>query len=266
LRGARARYLWGMKHALDRRRTLALFSGALLMPAACTENPNTGRPQLALVSDEMLAQMAQSAWADIRRQTPVAQESALQRRLEAVGQRVVEASGAPAQDWEFVVFDSPEINAFVLPGGKVGFFRGLMDVAKDDASIAAVMGHEVGHVLARHAAERMTQQLAVQAGVTIASIALSEDLGQYADEAAAALGAGLIYGVVLPYSRKHEYEADALGVRAMAAADYPPTAALSFWQTMIARSADRPQPLEFLSTHPADGNRLAALEAEIAKL
>ncbi|MDX2233186.1 MAG: M48 family metallopeptidase [Hyphomonadaceae bacterium] len=255
-----------MTPPLDRRRLLALFAGTLAFPAACSENPATGRRQLALVSDEMLAQMAQTAWADILRQTPRAPDAGLQRRLEAIGARVVSAAGVAQGDWEFVVFDSPEINAFVLPGGKVGFFRGLMDLADDDAAIAAVMGHEVGHVSARHAAERMTQQLAVQAGMTVASIALSESLGQYADEAAAALGAGLIYGVVLPYSRTHEFEADRLGVRYMADADYPPTAALTFWQAMIARNADRPQPLEFLSTHPADEDRLAALQAEIAKL
>jgi predicted Zn-dependent protease len=251
---------------IDRRRILALFSGALAFPAACSENPVTGRAQLAFVSDDMLAQMAKSAWAEILRQTPVSPDRALQRRLASIGARVVEASGAPAQDWEFVVFDNPEVNAFVLPGGKVGFYRGLMDLAGDDASIAVIMGHEVGHVQARHAAERMSQQLAVRAGVTIASIALSGELGEYADDVAAALGAGLVYGVVLPYSRKHEFEADALGLRAMAQAGYPPVAALRFWQTMIARSADRPQPLEFLSTHPADDARLAALQAEIARL
>ncbi len=257
-----------MTSPLDRRRLLHLLAGGLAV-TACSENPATGRSQFAFVPDDVLAQMAQTAWADIQRQIPRADDPRLQRRLEQIGTRVVDRAGdqVPAQAWEFVVFDSPEINAFVLPGGKVGFFRGLIEATGgDDAAIAAVMGHEIGHVSARHAAERMSQQLAVQAGVQLAAIALAEDLGEFADDAAAALGAGLVYGVVLPYSRRHELEADRLGLRYMAAADYPPTAALNFWQTMIARNADRPRPLEFLSTHPADDERLAALKAEIALL
>lgn len=246
------------------RRTLikALAAGALLAPvAACSENPATGRRQFVIVSDETLAGMAAQTWAEILRSTPVSEDARLQARLRRVGARVAERSGLTGLDWEFVAFDSPEINAFVLPGGKVGFFRGLIDFAEDDGEIAAVMGHEIGHVAARHAAERVSQQLAVQIGVQAAAAALSENLGEFADEAAAALGAGLTYGVILPYSRRHELEADRLGVGFMEAASYAPAHALTFWRRMISESDARARPLAWLSTHPAPDDRLEALEA-----
>lgn len=250
------------------RRTLlaALASGAAL--AACSENPATGRSQFMLVTDEQLAQLSAQAWRDLKAQTPVSGDSAAQKRLEAIGRRVVDASGLTSLNWEFVLFDQPEINAFVLPGGKVGFFRGLFDLAGGDDEIAAVMGHENGHVVARHAAERLSQQLAVQAGVSVvaAILAGSEDIGAYADEIAGALGMGLVYGVVMPYSRKHEFEADGLGVKLMSRAAYDPNGATRFWKKMIATSEGRPKPLAWLSTHPADDARLVALEQEVRAL
>lgn len=240
----------------------ALAAGAALAPLqACSENPATGRRQFVIVSDEMLANLAAQTWAQVRAQTPVADDARLQARLRGIGARVAERAGLTGLDWEFVAFDSAEINAFVLPGGKVGFFRGLIDFAASDDEIAAVMGHEIGHVAARHAAERVSQQLAVQAGVQAAALALSEDLGDFADEAAAALGAGLTYGVILPYSRRHELEADRLGVDYMKAAGYAPGGAVSFWRRMLATSETRGAPLAWLSTHPAHEERLAALEA-----
>lgn len=251
------------------RRTLftALAAGAVIAVApGCSENAATGRSQLVLVSDEQLAQMSAGAWADVQAKTPRVEDPRIQRRLEQIGARVAEASGRTDMNWEFVAFDSPEINAFVLPGGKVGFFRGLMDLAGGDDEIAAVMGHEAGHVVARHAAERVSQQLAVQFGVNIAAVALQQDFGQWADEIAGALGMGLVYGVVLPYSRKHEYEADSIGVQLSAKSAYDPAGAPRFWRKMIDLSADKPKPLEWLSTHPADDARLEALNAEITKL
>lgn len=248
------------------RRNLLAGLGASALVVGCSENAATGRNQFLLVSDEQLAQLSAQAWADVKRQVPVSDDARAQARLAEIGRRIADASGQTALDWEFVLFDSPDINAFVLPGGKVGFFRGLFDLAAGDDEIAAVMGHEAGHVVARHAAERMSQQIAVQAGVTVASVLLAEDLGAFADEAAAALGMGLVYGVILPYSRQHELEADRLGVELMADAAYAPEGAPRFWRRMIEASAAGPKPLEWLSTHPADDTRLAALEAEIARL
>jgi predicted Zn-dependent protease len=253
---------------LNRRGLLSLLAagGALCLLPGCSENPSTGRGQLILVSDAQLAEISASAWQELKATTPVWRDRAAQARLEAIGARVADASGQTNLNWEFVAFDSPEINAFVLPGGKVGFFRGLMETAGDDAEIAAVMGHEAGHVVARHAAERFSQQMLLNAGVTVATIALSGELGQWADEAAAALGMGVMVGVLMPYSRDHELEADRLGVDLMAQAAYEPTAAVRFWTKMMQASAGREKPLELLSTHPSDGARMSALERHIAAL
>lgn len=242
-----------------------LAAGATALLAACSENPSTGRRQLVLASDEMLAELSAQAWRDALTKMPRAQDARLQRSLERIGTRVAGASDYADTAWEFVVFDSPQVNAFVLPGGKVGFYRGLMEFAQSEGEIAAVMGHEVGHVEARHAAERMSQQVLLSVGVAAASAVLSEEFGQHADDIAGALGMGVMYGVVLPYSRRHELEADALGVKLMREAAYDPADAVGFWERMVANAAGRPQPPAWLSTHPADDTRLLRLREAAAQ-
>lgn len=249
-----------------RRGLLGAMAGGLLL-AACSENAQIGRKQFAVVSDEDLAGMADQAWAELLETTPVSKDPALNARLSKVGDEVALASGRTDLDWEFTVFDRPEVNAFVLPNGKVAAFRGLMALAKDDDELAAVLGHEVGHILARHPAERVSQQLAVQLGVAAVQMVLSQ--GEYAEHAgqiAGALGMGATYGVLLPYSRDHELEADRVGVGLMAKAGYDPQGALSFFGKMAQTSADREQPPEVLSTHPADETRLAALRQVVAEM
>jgi predicted Zn-dependent protease len=247
------------------RRTLLGGLAAGFMVAACSENPATGRQQFMLVSDDQLAALGAQAWADLQAQTPLSRDAEAIARLERIGARVAEASGRTDLAWEFKVFDSAEVNAFVLPGGKVGFFKGLMDLAQSDDELAAVMGHEVGHVQARHAAERMSQELALQVGVQIAAVALSQEYGQNASAIAGALGMGAVYGVILPYSRQHEFEADELGVGFMAGADYAPQAAVTFWERMIqATGGGGGQIAALLSTHPASDERLERLRSVVA--
>jgi predicted Zn-dependent protease len=240
------------------RRNLIWLLGASAIVTACSENPATGRRQFMLVSDEALAGLGEQAWQDALGRWSGVSDAAMQRRLVNIGERVAAVSNIQNQNWEFVVFDSPEVNAFVLPGGKVGFFRGLMDLVTSDDEIAAVVGHEVAHVSARHAAERMSQQMALQLGLTVAAAALSQEYGENAEAIAGALGAGVMYGVILPYSRMHELEADALGVTLMRSADYDPQGALSFWRRMLNNGE---QAVEWLSTHPADSRRLESLSA-----
>lgn len=250
-----------MKRAL----LAALAATALL--AGCSENETTGRSQFAVVPDEALVQMADQAWADLRGQAPLSQDAAAQARLKRVGEKIVAASGRQDLAWEFVVLDRPEINAFVLPNGKVAAFKGLMDFAKDDDELAGVLGHEIGHILARHPAERVSQQLAVQVGVGVVQAVLADgEYAQHASQIAGALGTGAVYGVILPYSRGHELEADRLGVELAQRAGMDPAGAVRFFERMAQQGGSTPQAPEVLSTHPADGPRLEALREAVAAL
>jgi predicted Zn-dependent protease len=236
---------------------------AALGAAACTENAATGRRQLVLVDDAQLAGLADASWREMAAKFRPVADPAVQVRLSRIGRPLVEASGRTDLDWSFTVLDSPELNAFVLPNGRVGVFSGLMRLAGDDDELASVLGHEVGHIVARHPAERVSQELAVNAGVSIVQLLISGEAGQYADEIAGALGMGAVYGVLLPYSRNHELEADRIGVDLMREVGRDPRGAIRFWARMSAAAAGRPRPPEVISTHPADERRMAALEAAI---
>lgn len=238
--------------ALDRRWLLkgAAASAAAAALSACetTTNPETGREQFIIVDDAQLQQASLSAWDQMRQQTPTWRNAAAQRRLETVGRRVVQAAGRGNQNWEFVLFDSPQKNAFVLPGGQVGFYRGLYEISERDDWIATVLGHETGHVTGRHAAERYSRDYATQLGLQVVGSQVNSQL------AMAALGLGAQVGVSLPFSRSQEAEADILGIRYMQAAGYDPKQAIPFWQRMEEGGGQR-QP-EFLSTHPNPDNRI----------
>lgn len=230
----------------------------------CSENADTGRRQLAFIPDDQLAQLSDQSWEQIRAEIPVSADPVLNARLGRVGAPLTAAVGRDDLDWQFVVFDSPDLNAFVLPNGKVGFFRGLMELASDDDELASVMSHEAAHIIARHASERVSQQLAVQAGVTIAQVLLGGENGENAGLVAGALGLGATLGVLLPYSRDHELEADRIGVGLMRQVGMDPGGAIRFWEKMIAHPSRQGQPPETLATHPADDRRLAALREAVA--
>lgn len=254
------------KIALSRRQLHAMFSGVAvtaLLPSlsACVENEALGRRQLLLVSDADLATMAAQNWREVTAKERRARDSGLQRQLERVGGRVADAAGRRDLPWEFAVFENDVPNAWVMPGGKVGFHSGIFPLMRNEAQVATVMGHEMGHVVGRHAAERVSQQ--------IAGNAVAQVVGQMASGAAspetraligAALGVGVNYGLLLPYSRQHEFEADRLGLEFMSKAGYDPRDARSFWTNMSAASEGRQKPLEFMSTHPSDGARIAQIE------
>ncbi len=250
---------------LTRRGLLATLTAASL--AGCSENAATGRRQLVVVSDGQLAEMADASWRQIAAQAPPLRDAAVQARLARIGRPLARAADRPDLKWSFTVLDSPDLNAFVLPNGRVGFFKGLLDLARSDDEVGSVLGHEIGHILARHPAERVSHQLAAQAGVTLAQLVMSSgDNAQYADEVGAALGLGAQFGVILPYARSHELEADRVGVGLMRKAGMNPAAAVTFWERMAraARSQDRPP--EVLSTHPADGRRIEELKAVVANV
>lgn len=242
-------------------RTLAVATLASLL-AACTTVPGTGRSQLILLNASEEMQMGLQSFEQIKSQTPRSKDAARTRTVEEVGRRIaaVVAGDVPNAQWEFVLFASDDINAFALPGGKVGVYEGLMNVATTPDELAVVMGHEVAHVVARHGAERVSQQMAVG----IAGTALAVGVRNMSNEDQALIlglyGAGATLGVMLPYSRTHESEADELGLRYMAQAGYDPRAAVTFWRKMQ-RAKGNGGPPEFLSTHPSDDTRIRNLEA-----
>ena len=247
--------------------SVVAFAGPSL--SGCTTNEALGRQQLLLVSDAQLAQLAAQSWTQALRENRQTSDPALRRRVERVGDRVVVAAdqrfpqhNLTQQNWEFVVFDDETVNAWVMPGGKVGFHTGLLDIMENNDQIATVMGHEAGHVVGRHAAERYSQQMAAAGGLTLANVALAVGDVEQRNLIAGILGAGVTFGVILPYSRKHEYEADRLGADFMVGANYRANEAVRFWDTMTKRSGQRPA--EFMSTHPSDQNRIAAMQSYIS--
>jgi predicted Zn-dependent protease len=226
----------------------AAASAAALSLGACATNPETGRSQLILIDDAQLHQAALQAWAQQLQQERTWNNPTAQARLERVGQRIVSAAGRGNQQWEFRLFDSPQKNAFVLPANKVGFYRGLYEISDRDDYIATVLGHETGHVTGRHAAERYSRAAATQLGLQVAGTQINSQL------AMAALGLGAQVGLLLPFSREQEAEADILGLNYMQRAGYDPRQAIPFWQRMQASGGSRPP--EFLSTHPDPDNRI----------
>lgn len=236
----------------------------LLLGVACSSVEGTGRRQLRLVSDEQEARMGLDAWHEVLRGAHVVTGTPEARRVEDVGRRIAAASGEP-YDWEFRLIDDPSVNAFCLPGGKVAVYTGLLPVAQDDAGLAAVLGHEVAHATAHHGAERVSQELVAAGVLEVASVGLEGQQPLVREAVLKGLGLGAEVGALLPYSRLHEHEADAIGVRYMLRAGYDPRAAVLLWQRMAA--LERERPLELLSTHPdpaARAERIAGLIPAIA--
>ncbi|CAN0555812.1 unnamed protein product [Ectocarpus sp. 12 AP-2014] len=233
----------------------------LVLLTGCDETP-TGRSQLTLVPENMMAQMGEDAFAQLRRDQPVSGDAAINRQVQCVAQEIVTAAEAiyPATDlpeaWEVVVFEDPSPNAFALPGGRIGVHTGLLQVAETPDQLAAVVGHEVAHVLADHGNERLTQQLGIKAGMLVVGLLGEGDLGQ--QQLMQALGLGAQLGISLPFSRAHEEEADLMGLAIMAQAGFDPQQSVALWRNMAAAGGG--QPPEFLSTHPAHGSRIKALQ------
>lgn len=244
-----------------RQMMLGLLAGGAVGLVGCSTNPLTGRDQLMLVSDNDLATMSARTWQQVRREYDRGGTAAQRQAVQRVGRDMVDASGlGGARDWQFEVFEGPS-NAFVLPGGQVAIFTGILEDFDNDAQMAAVVGHEVGHVAARHSAERVSQQLLTSL-VVGGSAALLAGFGTdrtVTQVAIGALGAGATFGILLPYSRRHELEADRLGVEYMAQQGYDPREAREFWVDRIAER-EREAPSEFMSTHPSDQTRIGQIE------
>lgn len=255
------------KTELSRRDiALGLASGSLVLMTGCATNPTTGRSQMAFIPDSQLMSLSLSAWNEVKAKTPLSKNTNYKSRVSAVGARIASVAQIQNAQWEYEVFEDKAINAFVLPGGKVGVYSGLMDLVQNDDQLAVVLSHETGHVSGRHASERMSQGVVAQLGMVAASVgaqkipvsvAAQRDIVQ-------ALGLGVQYGIVLPFSRSQELEADIIGLRYMKNAGYDPRQSIALWQNMAAQAKSRPP--EFLSTHPSETTRIARLQDELRKM
>jgi predicted Zn-dependent protease len=238
----------------------AAIAAALLTPlVGCDTVPFTGREQLNVVDPATAAKLGEQAFAEVKAKSPISHDPAANAMVDRVAKRLAAASDLK-EDWEFIVIAEPQVvNAFALPGGKVAVYAGLLPVAQDDAGLATVLGHEIGHVMAHHAAERITRQQLIEAGTNLVTAALGGN-PQSQQTMGALLGAGVTFGLELPFSREQEYEADHIGLDLMARAGYDPRTAIAFWQRMQAHAGAGGTP-EFFSDHPSDANRIARLQA-----
>lgn len=224
----------------------------------CAYNETLGRNQLLIVDDSALTQQADAAWAETLRTQRVSTDAAANARIRRVGDKIVQAAGLTDRRWEYALFVSETPNAFVLPSGKIGVTTGLLGLVQNDDQLATVIGHEVGHVVARHAAERYSTSAAT--GLVLSGV--RGVAGDYGQAAGAIGGLGAQLGLLLPFSRNHELEADRLGVDYLQRAGYRPSQAVALWRLMAAqRQGSTP---EFASTHPSDASRIASLESYIA--
>ena len=225
---------------------------------ACAYNESLGRNQFLIVDDSALMQQSNAAWAETLRSQKVSTNAAQNERVRRVGGRMVQAAGLAGRQWDYAVFEDASPNAFVLPSGQIGVTTGLLKLVQNDDQLAAVLGHEVGHVVARHAAERYSTQSTT--GLVLGAV--QSRAGDYAQAVGALGGMGAQVGLLLPFSRSHELEADRLGVDYLAAAGYKPSESVALWRVMAQqRQSGTP---EFASTHPSDQTRIAALQQYIS--
>jgi len=245
--------------AVHRRLAVAtLLLLALAAPLGCETVPYTGRRQIQLVSPTEEAQMGAQSFQQIVGKATLSTDPQINAMVQRVGSRIAAVTDLDYQ-WEFrVIQDDKQANAFALPGGKVAVYTGMLPITRDETGLAAVLAHEIAHVLARHGGERLSQQMGVQT-VTQVLAGMASSNPATVQLVSAALGAGASVGVLLPWGRAQESEADHLGLILMAKAGYDPRAARDLWQRMADASKGQ-RPPEFLSTHPAEATRIQQIE------
>ena len=249
---------------------MLVLTGLMFLLPSCSTVPITGRRQFNLVPDSMVNAMALQEYSNFIAQSKLSGNAQQTQTVKQVGGRISQAvekfnaenNIEQKYDWEFNLVEDDAVNAWAMPGGKVVIYTGILPLTQDETGLAVVVGHEIAHAWARHGSERMSQGLMVQMG----GIALSEALSKYPAQTQnlfmQAFEVGSQVGVLLPYSRRHEEEADHLGLIFMALAGYDPQAAVDFWQRMAA-AKEAPAPPEFLSTHPSDETRIKKIKERI---
>jgi len=255
--------------SFSKRSLLLLSLASLILLAACSTVPITGRKQLSIIPHSQMNAMSFQQYEQVLAESSLNQNSADAAMIQNVGRKIQLAVEQYFQEkgisqhlegyeWEFNLIESDQVNAWCMPGGKVAFYTGILPVCQDETGVAVVMGHEVAHAIAEHGAERMSQGLMVQMG----GLALNEAVKDQPEETQAlymtAFDVGAQYGAVLPFSRQHESEADHMGLIFMAMAGFDPQAAPVFWQRMADLGGGNAPP-EFMSTHPSDDTRIREL-------
>jgi predicted Zn-dependent protease len=237
----------------------------------CSSVPVTGRRQLHLVSDQEILSLSLQQYNDYIKTAKKSTDASATKMVTTVGSKIADAVAAyykvmgmesqlSAFSWEFVLIDDPQVNAFCMPGGKIVVYSGILPVTKDETGLAVVVGHEVGHAIAKHSNERMSQQMLAQYGAVGLDAILSKSSTAAKSLGQTVYGLGAQLGVMLPYSRQQELEADHLGLIFMGIAGYNPEAAVPFWERMSQQGSVAP---EFLSTHPSDKTRIEGIKNKL---
>ena len=248
-------------------KTLATITLALLVLSACSTS-TTGRKQVMLFSDTELNQMGAASFEDMKKKTPISKDKSVNDFVQCVAKSITDnvPKSTHQGEWEVVVFDSKQVNAFALPGGKIGVYTGILNVTEDQDQLGAIIGHEVGHVLEHHSNERLSANKLSNMGLAVAAIAVNATDVENKGLWMAGLGVGLQYGIIMPYSRSHESEADILGQDLMARSGFHPEASIKLWQNMDKYSSKSGQaaPAEFMSTHPSNQTRIKQLDKHLS--
>lgn len=232
---------------------------AVFLCVGCAKTPITNRTQFMMMTEGQENAMGAQTARQVKQTETLSRDRAEIERLKRVGQRIAKVANRPDYKWEFNVVEKKDENAFALPGGSVFVNSGMMDMVESDDELAVVVGHEIAHVLARHGGERLSVSMAAQLGGQVAATAIGIQNPAFSRLFLTAYGMGSRVGVILPFSRANELEADEIGLILMTQAGYNPEAAVGFWRKMGAKSKDNAPP-PWLSTHPADEERIAAME------
>ena len=244
---------------MHRCRLLATALIAVIVISACSTSP-TGRKQMIWTSDEDMEAEAAQAFAQMKASIPLETDRATIDYIACVANAVVKELPPPHDtlNWEMAIFDEDAINAFAMPGGKIGVFKGILRAAQNQDQLAAVIGHEIAHVTARHSAERASRAVTTGVGIQVAAVLLGAGHSGATYTAYEALNAGAELGIMLPFNRGQESEADIVGLEYMARAGFDPRESVPLWQNMSKENQSE-KPPEFLSTHPSDETRIDQL-------
>jgi len=237
-----------------------ILSGLVI--SACTTTPVSNRSALILIPKSQEISLGIQSNKQILKKEKESENKQLNQIIRRVGQRIASVSDMPKLEWEIKLIDSDQKNAFALPGGKIAIYTGILSVAKNEAGLATVMSHEIAHVIARHGAQRMTQQMLLQGAMIGAGLSMKNSTQK--NIVLSALGVGVLYGFTLPFSRLHESEADQIGLIYMAKAGYDPNEPINFWQRFGQVKGGKGGP-EWASTHPADVTRIQGLRSYLSR-